>query len=379
MATDANILLSNYPDLRQIADRLSESEANTAKRQADYDKKYKNGMRSIPKSFTGESYCISEFYTNGQWQETLMNKKFTSEEFKQDLAVLIDRRDPEAIRIHLFSENKKVGAAPIHVKDVVIKDTFEEKGVPDINDDTKELVAKIERQIANKGFTGGTSSELLTEKFNRQLDGIRADHEKKDAINKLQREIDKRDAQIVALNDEIEDLEDDVSDYEKGLLGIQKEFKEYREPPFLKIMSRIAENAGTNLLKSNPKFTQALTGLELKEITEIWEEVEDNENHKQLAENAESDTVEVEFEDDSNLSKEQQENFKIIVKFLKSLQSENFEMVISILASLQNKDGTLNEELAKKLVASLIIFQKNNQNGTAKESEKEVEKIESDD
>ena len=181
MKFNPNEIFKKYPDIEDIAVRLEASEKEAKKKQKEKDKRGKGNNEPVPSGETGskrvfhylpEHAVISHYYKEGRWEQSPFDIKAGREAFLQDLAKILETRDPDAIKVEIFKgKTRKSDAA--YTKDIYLsEDQPEPSPSGEENSELGSLVKKFDESLNTAKKNPGNSSfqiELLRKEFEAQL------------------------------------------------------------------------------------------------------------------------------------------------------------------------------------------------------------------
>lgn len=349
-----NEFFKKHPEIEEIAIRLEESEKESQKKNEELEKK--RASSNNPEEILGkkkfqlypECGVISHFCKDGRWEQTPYKPKEGRDSFIKELAKILETRDPDAIKIEIYNgkSNKAIDKGPVYSKDIYLVTNPEVKEMPGelgCNPDFESSLEKIRGTIKPNNY----EIELLRKDFDAKLREqahaaevreLKLEHDNK--LRELDAALKERDAII-------EEMKDDMSNYEGELNGL----KEEKEQPFGQmVLSRVLTQAGENILKNNPKLMKIGLGLTDDEIKKIWEG-----EQKQLAEGKSSDNTSFSESgsaiDLNGLDEKHAQGIKDIVSFFKQIPVAEFKKLYTIDCMLQDPaSGMLNHSLADKVL-----------------------------
>ena len=350
-----------HPEIEEIAIRLEDSEKDAKEKNKEIQKKKKAGIPNEDntgtekKTFVYRAECgvISHFSKDGRWEQTPYIPKEGRDPFLKDLAKILESRDPDAIKIEIYKgKTKKKG--PVYSKDIYLatnpaelKEISSGLGCPE---NFESSIEKIRSTVNPNSY----ELELLRKDFDARLKAQEHDAQIRELKLQHQHEINDLQAVLKERNEIIEELEEELDEYDGALNGLKEEKEDSLSAT---VIGRVLTQAGENILKNNPKIMKVGLGLTDDEIKKIWEgsgkriEAGKASDSSSFSENSSDESLE-------KLDSKHAQGIRDLVAFFKQVKMDEFRKIFAIDVILQDeKTGFLNNELADKI----LLFIKENQ------------------
>jgi hypothetical protein len=339
-----------FPELKDIASRLHESELQARHRNEFNEKQASKQVNEFtppkkPQIVYGDHAVISSYYKDRQWWNTPNVPKEGEKAFVKSLENIINTRNPDAIHVDIYKGKGGRSKGPDFSQDFYLTENVEEikplsaPEVPariELGSVIEQFDKKLENLKISNPETGASAIELMKIGFERELDKIRAESEKKEIIHKYEGEL-KDLRNIVAQKDsEINELQSELEEMEGELGGVdENKAPAWMDHPLMQQGSRLLSGLMEKFVFQQPDRT-ALAGGGQAPATP-------------------SATLEEEPERYPGLEPAHQEGIENLSDFFARLTLQDFREVFILLASLQHADGSLNREKLQQLTAFLTV------------------------
>jgi hypothetical protein len=342
-----------HPELEEIAIRLDDSEKEAKEKNEGISKKKTNSnnpdevQQAEKKVFIYRPECgvISNYCKDGRWEQTPYTPKSGRDPFLKDLAKILETRDPDAIKVEIYKgKAKKTG--PVYSKDIYLVTNAEIKENTSELGTTENFETSIEK-IRSTVKPNNYEIELLRKDFDARLKEQEHTSEIKELKLVHQNELSELKAAVTERDEIIEELEEDLDEYEGTLSGLQQE----KEPALGEIvLGKVLMRAGENLLRSNPSILKIGLGITDEEVKNIWKDSPKRIEDGQSSDN--SSFSEASFTNDlKGLDPKHAEGITRLITFYKQVKTDEFRKLYAIGFILQDpKTGRLNTELADKVL-----------------------------
>ena len=368
----------DHPNLLILANRLGRNEEQVAEHNRNAKLRLKkNALDPSPlaKEILPERSYITEFFKNGQWNKSLWSPQIGKEKYLEDLSSCLQTQKPDAIRIHVLPggrTNQPTAKAEVWFNEA---EKVHDNSEPDVLEEEESKFEKLEQAMNEKfenllgnlpkGKDGDQSVEIMQLNFNAQIkeikhqteiDKINAKHEAalKELAALSAKEKEELENTIEGLKEEILDLQDDLKEVEGDLGSVQAEIQKKKENAIADLAVDVLKRGITGFLKSYPKVTSQITGLDEKALGKMWLEAEQQMGIDGSKENKGSEASFSEASsgiDFTGVNEEQQKGILFLVDFLKKLDYESFQKVILYFDLITNEDATLNPDSLNKIYA----------------------------
>ena len=347
------------PDLATIAERLENSVKNTAAENAKLQsQKRKNkdtpGTNTNIKLRYPEHFRITEILKQGRWEKIPSEMKFGKEEFEREITTIASTRNPQAMKISIFVGKRKTTTPEAYT--VFLEESAKNKDLQAVelgNAQESEKIKQLESKFVelNKANGSSESTELLKADFARQLNDFKHQSEIKELKRDYERALEKKDAEIDSLNDDIEDLEAQLAKSDGELSGAAELINAKQKPPAMQELAiGILYGIGKKFVIENPKYLSAVTNKSPEEVKQML--ISDDEAFATVQQKDEnnsasfSETTSNEYE---GFEPEQIDQLKNLHVFAKSLSAEDLNTFYNICAYCCLPDGSINKEHADLL------------------------------
>lgn len=341
------------PKLLNIAERLADSEAETAERNKELKTRGSN-KRKFP-----EHFRIVKIHT-GRWEEVPGLPKYGKEAFERVLTSVIDTRNPSALVIEVYGGKRKTPNADVYTcyltkEAEAIEDPDNEAGMRGLGSD----LASLKEQVANIAQSGNT----LPADSSMALQMKEMEHKFELTTIKMQYEhlLKEKDEEIEELEAEIEDLNEQLSEQDAELGSAADIIAAKEAPkPFTTLLSGVLETAAENFLMHRPKILADMFKLSPEQVRQILAKDEQKQLTPPQANNEASFSEAAPATDDySSYTPEHAKALKYLQTFAKSLDFEAFKKFYQVCVYCCTNSGNMNEENADKLLA-VILSETNN-------------------
>ncbi|OFY84127.1 MAG: hypothetical protein A3F72_19810 [Bacteroidetes bacterium RIFCSPLOWO2_12_FULL_35_15] len=348
------------PDLATIAERLENSVKNTAAENAKLQsQKRKNkdtpgDPSSKAKIRYPEHFRIIEILKQGRWEKIPSEMKFGKEEFEREITTIASTRKPQALKISIFVGKRKTTTPEAYT--IYFEESAKDKENQAIelgNAQESEKIKELESKFVELHKANGSaeSTELLKADFARQLNDFKQQSEIRELKRDHERAIEKKDAEIDGLNDDIEDLEAQLAKSDGELSGAAELINAKQKPPAMQELAiGILYGIGKKFAIENPKYLSAVTNKSPEEVKQML--ISDDEQFTSVqhkVENNSASFTETTTNEYDGYEPEQIDQLKNLHVFAKSLNAEDLSTFYNICAYCCLPDGSINKEHADLL------------------------------
>lgn len=374
-------IFQTCPELRDIADRLEQSEVQTReqneKNEALKQLKIKNpgGPGSLHyKQLYPEHFCITEIYRSGRWEKTAALKDFGRTAFENAIKKVVDARNPSALKIEVYA-GKRNGTRTFANTCWLVEDA---KIIEDKKEDAKgglglvaaDQIENLVKQKLEELMKPGGDNTNSPEAMHFKLELLKMSHaqEMRNQKDDYERIIDKKDDQISDLEDEIAELEEELAEVDGELGNAATMLEQKIKPPTAQvILAGAIEAAAEAFVLNRPKILTDVFKLRPEQIKEIFE----TNQTKQLEENGGTSTNTASVSFDNNGATDEYAGFdpahanaiKMLHTFIKSLSIEDFKKLYTICFFCAIDGGAFNTAHADKLIAQIPVIEQEENNG----------------
>jgi hypothetical protein len=331
------------PKLKDIADRIENSQTET-----ETENKARLAKRSDARLMHPEHWRISHIHVNGRWEEMVTKPRPGREEFEEAIMNIIDTRDPSGLKIQIFN-----GKRPTTNFDKVTCILAEEANIvseePNQNLGLIEIKQEIETLKKSKGEPADFQVRLLEIEHKHELQNLKNGHV---------RELDKKDAVIEALQQQVAELNEELDTQDAELGNAADKLLEKVGPkPIHLIAGAILEQALEDFVIHRPKILKDAFKLSDDQIKEIFVRKQEQlpVGTENPAENSDAEVKRKAPSDEyANYTPEHADALKNIHQFTKDLSWDDFKMVYNVFAFCCTKEGTINSDHVKALLGFLM-------------------------
>lgn len=374
-------LYKKCPMLQDIANRLDDSEKETAKFNAEnkVKKRRKKPGETTENTVTETKssygikypeYCrITQIYRNGGWEDMANLPKQGKENFTRSLISTVDTRNPKGLNIEIYSgksASSKTGAFTCWLADINDDEVKKEMANSTANksigfaDDLSEIKKELEK-FKTSNPTQAFNPETMQLMFDMKLLKLEHKQELEKAANLFQTQLDKKDVEIENLESEISDLNEQLVEQDEELLGTAELIEAKKQPqPITVMLTEIFQNGLVGLAFRNQHILKDW-GLSQEAIKLMWENQQKliGAAPKTITENSEETQNFTEAKSEySHQSPEHAEHAKTITAFVNQLTFEHFKLIYTILFFCSN-EGELNLDHVNKLIPYIYEITKN--------------------
>lgn len=343
------------PDLATIAERLENSVKNTAAENAKLQSQKRKNKDTPGDPSTKakirypEHFRIIEILKQGRWEKLPSEMKFGKEEFEREITTIAATRNPQALKISIFVGKRKTTTPEAYT--IYFEESAKDKENQAIelgNVQESEKIKALESKFVELHKANGSaeSIDLLKADFARQLNDFKHQSEIKELKRDHERAIEKKNAEIDTLNDDIEDLEAQLAKSDGELSGAAELINAKQKPPAMQELAiGILYGIGKKFVIENPKYLSAVTNKSPEEVKQML--IQDDEEFTTVQnkiENNGASFTETPVNEYDSYGSEHAEQLKNLHVFAKSLSPEEFGTFYNICAYCCLPDGKINNE-----------------------------------
>jgi len=341
--TELNTLFEKHPVLEEIAVRLdaSQKEVNEKNSKLSETDKQNHKKVSVPEHSRVTHW---KMHKDNVWSETVLMAKPGRDGLEEQLKHIIKTRNPDVLRISIYKGYGKRGATPLSNQEIKINEAPADlSGVTELKREIDELKNRSsEPESELKKQYNDLLKRLEEREWNDKIDKINRSHEeeKNTLLNK-----------VAALETEIEELKDEVLDSEEGLKGVQDELKTVTDPPFVTMLTKIAEKALEGAAIRNPEFLEKVCKLDKETVQQMLEDINGREKEVTDKEKQPDNSGFTEAADEfEGLEEKHKTAIKELIGLFKQVSFAEFGPLYLVCSGLQKEDGNIDQEKAAKVV-----------------------------